>query len=332
MWPFRKRGKHESMVQLPSVTLTEEEEQECHALFCSLFPEDPDGGKWYVKNEIADDFHRSWTAFALIVRAQRLLAMGSAEEACSSAAKACAAYPLFIYFYDFACILDKLGKKDEARAMFGECLRRHEVNHVSELDNAILTKRDIKAVLDHARQVLAGPTETQSDQDAAGSTGVVHPDSTTEIAENIYRHLVEELNVHAPDEYNIPIHLRPLFSAKVRLYREAIILFVLRTKAEKDKRYEQLLESFELIVFPRSVDDAGIMKLEAIRAATKDIGQLLPTGRSEETKIMSWSNAWLKSLGCEETNAFVLAKFALDWQQVIINMHDAIEEIGGLPA
>lgn len=156
MWPFkRKREKREAMVPVELVTLTEEETEEREALFRSLFPEDLLRGKWIVKDEIADDFHRSWTAFALIGRAERLLAMGSGEEACRSAAKACVVYPLFIYFYDFACILDEVGKKDEARAMFGECIRLYELKQLTPMDVAILKQRDVEAALHHAREVVS---------------------------------------------------------------------------------------------------------------------------------------------------------------------------------
>lgn len=154
MWPFRRRAKRESGVHLQSFTLTKEEEEECRTLFRSLFPEQPDGS-WFVKEDIADEFHRSWIAFALIGRAERLCAMGSAEEACRSAAKACAVYPLFIYFYDFACILDEVRKKDEARAMFGECLRLYDLKRLTPMDEVILKQRDVEAALQHARRVVS---------------------------------------------------------------------------------------------------------------------------------------------------------------------------------
>jgi hypothetical protein len=81
--------------------------------------------------------------------------MGSGEEACSSAAKACVVYPLFIYFYDFARILDEHGKKDEARAMFGECLRLYELKQLTALDEVILKQRDVDAALHHARGAVS---------------------------------------------------------------------------------------------------------------------------------------------------------------------------------
>ena len=79
-----------------------------------------------------------------------------------------------------------------------------------------------------------------------GLIGVADSGKATEIAEIIYRGFVEELKVHAPESYGIPTHLQTSFSAKVRLYREAIILFVLRTMAEKDNDMKNCSQGLKL--------------------------------------------------------------------------------------
>ena len=90
------------------------------------------------------------------------------------------------------------------------------------------------------------------------------------------------------------------------------------------------------MVFPMDADDAGMNKLEDIRAAMKNIGELLPSqgtpqkSQSGDIKIMSWSHNWLKSIGHEETNPVTLAKFSLHWQRLFIDLYDAIEEFGKL--
>ena len=111
-----------------------------------------DGGSWFIKDEYLDSFRDSIVALCMMGRAERFLSMAgcgslsvpllspwtkttqtatqlSATElknrACEAAAKACAAFPLSIYFFDFGCVLQQVGKSKEARLLFAEFLRRH---------------------------------------------------------------------------------------------------------------------------------------------------------------------------------------------------------------
>ncbi len=147
------------MASFPDITLSEEELVECESCWRTLFPPDPSGGAWYMKEGFLEPLKRSVMAFALIGRAERfaILAYKQPEcraRACETAAKACAVYPLSAYFYDFAAILERVGHIEEARAIFSTFLRQPEAGPVREIDEAMLRQRDIAAMMTHARAAL----------------------------------------------------------------------------------------------------------------------------------------------------------------------------------
>ena len=150
--PFRRQ----KIASLPSVELTDDERHECEAMIRSLTQAE-DGGHWMIRNDVADSFERSIVALCLIERAKRFLAMATsqqefAEEACRAAAKAASVYPLSIYFYDFACILQQLQKDEEAKLMFKEFLRRHESERPDRIQQFTLNQRDLVSAIRYARR------------------------------------------------------------------------------------------------------------------------------------------------------------------------------------
>jgi hypothetical protein len=155
-WPFGK----EKMARLPIVELTEDERQECETFIRSVTH--TEGGEYAVRNEVADSFQRSLVALCLIGRAERFSLLADsrpefAEEACRAGAKACAVYPLSIYAYDFACVLERLQKRDEAKVMFKEFLRRRDLEVSPDpVQQAVLNQRDIASAVHYARQQV-GP-------------------------------------------------------------------------------------------------------------------------------------------------------------------------------
>jgi hypothetical protein len=154
-WPFGKKNK---LVALPPVELTEDERQECEAMLRSLTRSD-DGSVAMIKEELADSFQRSIIALCLVGRAERfaILSMSepaSAEEACRAAAKACAVYPLSICFYDFACILQQVGRTAEAKTMFREFLRRYETESPDPIEEITLRRRDLAGAVRDAQEQI----------------------------------------------------------------------------------------------------------------------------------------------------------------------------------
>jgi hypothetical protein len=138
------------------VTLTDEEQRECQAFVSSVIPQS-DGGRWVIKEELHEPFTRNLVAMCMMGRAERfaiLAESGGSEyrkKACEAAAKACAIYPLSAYIYDFACILDRLGDEEDARAAFAEFLRRNDAGPQNEVDRFMLSQRDVTTMVARAK-------------------------------------------------------------------------------------------------------------------------------------------------------------------------------------
>ena len=154
-WPFRKREETRPVVG--AVALTDDEQEECQALWQTLTR--ADGGYYAMPEDLIDPFKRSIIALCLMGRAERFLILSpdqqSCGQACEAAAKACAIFPLSIYFYDFAVVLKRSGRVDESKAMFGECLRLSQTEKIGPVEQITLRQRDVEALLQHARRELA---------------------------------------------------------------------------------------------------------------------------------------------------------------------------------
>src|ERR1035437_1170092 len=159
----------EKMVPIDPVVLTEEEQQECQAMLRSLTK--VEGGYYGMRKELIDSFKRSIVALCMMGRAERFLIMAGCgslsvslsagegyrpeygEKACQAAAKACGVFPLSIYFFDFGCVLQQVGKSEEAIQMFREFLRRLETEVLDPVMQSTLNQRDVEQAVRHARQV-----------------------------------------------------------------------------------------------------------------------------------------------------------------------------------
>jgi TolA-binding protein len=145
-WPFTRKEK---MVPIGPVALTDDERQEAEAMLRSLAQ--ARGGDWLIREDVQDAFQRSIIAMCLMARADRFIILSQAEAACQSAAKACAVFPVSIYFYDFGCILTKAGKAADARKMFQEFLRRYRNETPDAMMRITLSQRDMEAAVRHAQ-------------------------------------------------------------------------------------------------------------------------------------------------------------------------------------
>jgi hypothetical protein len=152
-WPLGGEGE---MVPFGPVILTEDENRECQAMLDSLGH--AEGGRYAIRGNLADSFRRSIIALCMMGRAERFLALSGSQpeckdEACQAAAKACAVFPLSIYFYDFGCILQRVGKPVEARLMFTEFLRRHGTEELDPIMRITLDQRDVREAVRNARRL-----------------------------------------------------------------------------------------------------------------------------------------------------------------------------------
>jgi len=96
------------------------------------------------------------------------------------------------------------------------------------------------------------------------------------------------------------------FLAKMHLYCEASALRILLTANEPEKRYEQLLQEFEKIIFPDPPNSEGIKKLIAIKAAMSELQKMIDAPRYKQ---FSWARNWLLEIGCDETSSESLFLF-----------------------
>jgi hypothetical protein len=134
-----------------TVTLSEEELQECQAFEDSMFPSKTEEGVWVMAKKL-EPFNASMVALCMMARAKRLAQLKQPAEACQAATKACLIYPLSVYFYDYACLLEAIGRPNHAKAMFAEFLRRYDLGPVeAKCDEVALTQRDLSAMLEYAK-------------------------------------------------------------------------------------------------------------------------------------------------------------------------------------
>lgn len=143
------------MVHLPSVTLSDEERQECAVLMSTLLPRDGEGS-WFIKDELLEPFKQMVAATCLIARANRFAIMKRIPEACQSGEKACTFYPLSITFYDYACVLKLVGLQRNSKMMFAEFIRRSGLAPQNEIDRNALADRDIQEMVRHATEEVNG--------------------------------------------------------------------------------------------------------------------------------------------------------------------------------
>ena len=161
-------------IRIPDVILTDEEHQECQEFIRSIF--ESDDGEWVVKEDFADAMQRSMIAACLMGRAERLLAdaggdqtsslfhiphfgdgsleSNRAEQACITAAKACAIFPLSIHYYDFGCLLLQVGKLSEAKVAFRQFLSSAGLDATDPVRQIWLKQRDTASAVKYCEAIL----------------------------------------------------------------------------------------------------------------------------------------------------------------------------------
>jgi hypothetical protein len=159
----------------------------------------------------------------------------------------------------------------------------------------------------------APPTISGQDKTMAGFTRN-NPQKATadEIAKSLLQVMVEEeAESGHPSQFDLPATVWPQFRAKMRLYREAVVLMLLLSWVEKEKTWEDVLKAYEMFILPDTPSTEGITKLEALKGAMARLRKLFhPQGPGEE---FSWSKDWMAGIGHEETNPARLMQFACYW-------------------
>jgi hypothetical protein len=91
-----------------------------------------------------------------------------------------------------------------------------------------------------------------------------------QIADDLYQVIVEDgesEEFDQPEKYGVPETYHAPFQAKMRIYREALVLFVLISKSKEAEKYEPVLRSYETLIMSDSPTIEGMTKLEALNGA-----------------------------------------------------------------
>jgi hypothetical protein len=133
-----------------------------------------------------------------------------------------------------------------------------------------------------------------------------------ELARSLYEVFVEEqCDDEGLTQFEIPEADVPGFRAKVTLYREAVILMVLRSESRRQNQYREVLSAYEELVLGPERTPAGLKKLDALKAAMADLERLIhPQDASMDP---TWSSEWLKDIGHVDYNPARTLLFAMSW-------------------
>ena len=150
-WPFGKKEREPRMVLLSTVTLTEDEQEECQRFLRSVIPKSEEAD-WYMPKEAAEVFQRGLIATCMMGHAERFAILRQYAQACETASKACCIDPRCTHFFSFTRILEQAGKAADARAMFAEGLRRYEADQKAfSPDVAAKLRTDLHEIVAYAR-------------------------------------------------------------------------------------------------------------------------------------------------------------------------------------
>jgi hypothetical protein len=148
------------------------------------------------------------------------------------------------------------------------------------------------------------------------------------IAEQLHLILAKEDDPQAAPEFfhlDLAKAVHDRFREKVFLYREASVLLVLLTRAQKDPLFEQTLREYERILFPTSPETpAGATRLQAVKAAMKDLQALIDAIAHDGPKF-TWAQDWFASIGHHETDPITNAKLSLYWSHKYVGTHETLD-------
>jgi hypothetical protein len=151
---------------------------------------------------------------------------------------------------------------------------------------------------------------------------------STEIANSLYKVVVEkgsEEEFDQPKKYSLPHDVWPAFIAKMRIYREALVLLVLLAKSHDNPDYEPVLRAYEALVMPPTPDLDGMVKLEALKGAMSNLAALLTP--SDDSRPLTWSRSWLSGVGHEEGDPITLTLFSTHWMDTYIAVRKSVDRL-----
>jgi hypothetical protein len=150
-----------------------------------------------------------------------------------------------------------------------------------------------------------------------------------QIADDLYQVIVEDGEsgeFDQPEKYGVPETYRVPFQAKMRIYREALVLFVLISKSKEDEKYKSVLRSYEGLIMPDSPTIEGMTKLEALNGAMRRLQDFLKDFReSSDPQYFSWSRSWFAGIGYDQINVIDLHLFSMHWIDTYIAVRKSVD-------
>jgi len=159
--------------------------------------------------------------------------------------------------------------------------------------------------------------------------GEIVTEPASQIAGDLYQVIVEEGEsgeFDQPEKYGVPKTSHVPFHAKMRIYREALVLFILIAKSKQDEKYEPVLRSYESLIMPDSPTIEGMTKLEALNGAMRRLQDFLKDFReSPDPQYFSWSRNWFAGIGYDQFNVIDLHLFSMHWIDTYIAVRRSVD-------
>jgi hypothetical protein len=112
----------------------------------------------------------------------------------------------------------------------------------------------------------------------------------------------------------------------MRIYREALVFFVLINKAKNDDKYEPVLRRYEAIVLPESPTIEGMTKLEALNGAMLGLSDFLKGHReSPDPQYFPWVRSWFAGIGYAQNSVVDMVLFSTYWVNTYIGLRESVD-------
>jgi len=154
-------------------------------------------------------------------------------------------------------------------------------------------------------------------------------DSPNIVATSLYQVIVvERAEDDLPEQFEVPAAVIPLFRARVKLYREAIILMSLISESQTKQRFKDVLIEYEMLVMGSVPSPTALQKMNELKAAMADLNRLINgEGRPKE---FIWGMKWFQEIGHNEVNPVRLSLFATVWMGEFASAVQSLRDLESL--
>jgi hypothetical protein len=150
--------------------------------------------------------------------------------------------------------------------------------------------------------------------------------SAEAFAQDLLSEYVDNPDMNAGDELPAESGARRRYLDAKRLYRLALVLVVLLAEEERRPVMLRVREGVEALVFSPQAGDKE-PRVSALRAAMRDLGELLSLTGGMVGRPLSWSRAWFERVGVVETNPVRLTTFAVGWMDAFTALVEVVRGV-----